>query len=450
MTEFDAIMDRVQEHAVQVYPKDLFDQYRLLEKKFWERDETAKLQIAYKIKEIKESINQKRLSLDWKSFFNNLLGKVENKDRISLKDIITMEYAPVEMSEHIIKISKIIAKRRTEENSEEVRVCKSIYGFTTCIKPCAYGAYGSCLFAARKNDDKSLAEKIFGNITTVGGFLKEMEALTFSNNRKLITTSHKVNNEVLEVILNTIRAARNNSSLASLPICVSLGHLNEAQIVQLKDAGATRINHNLETSYYNSLYLAAISNNQNNNGDKTNSSNEYRKRLTTLITALKNKIGVCSGGMFFYGDDEIVEDRILLYLTLNELDKIFEINSSPFNVYVPLRDIVDESIGWFNAFELPSVERKETISRFTILKTLLSFSLIASTHHKIIISAGSKWLGDEYYKLAVELGGGAGLANYLQQMDNEKTIATVQALMNSNATENTLRYYPYNVTYKSL
>ena len=432
MKVIDNVMNSIQDHAMQIYPEELFYQYQILAKSFLEKNAADIKLAASNIAKIKNTLKKSKINIDWEMFFENLIEKVEKGEDISVKDIVTVEYTPVEMSQYLKQLATIIAKRRNEEDNEKMRLCKSIYGFTSCIEPCAYGSYGSCLFVARKNDKPSLAEKMLGNITSVEGYMKEIKAASqYATNLKLITTSHKVSSHVLEVILNTVKKTRNDEELRNFPICVSLGALDEKQIITLKKAGVTRINHNLETSYYNALYLSAVANNSDDsNGCRVSidSAHEYQKRLTTLITALNNKMHICSGGMFFYGDDEIAEDRILLYLTLNELDKIYKYNSSPFNVYVPLKDIVNESIGWFNAFELPCVERKKTIDSFSIFKTIIAFSLVVHANHKIVISAGSKWLGQEYYSLAVELGGGAGLASYLQQMGSHKSIEIVQKI----------------------
>ncbi len=280
---------------------------------------------------------------------------------------------------------------------------------------------------------------MLGNISSVDEFVCAIKEKSFSNNRKLITTSRKVTKRQFQVILDTIKAIRceNETEISTLPMCVSLGSLNEHHIIELKSSGATRINHNLETSYYNSLYLSSLSQAaENHQGKSKIANNEYQRRLSTLLNGLKNDIGFCSGGMLFYGDDETIEDRILLYLTYRELDTIKAGNSSPFNVYVPIDEIVEKSSEWFDTFDLPVIERKERIDRYRILKTLISFTLIVSSQHKIIVSAGSKWLGNEYYELAVKLSRGAGLANYLQQIDSQTTRNVVNKLNSVNATSN--------------
>ncbi len=436
MTELNELMDTIHNLAAQIYPEPIFKAYKELEKNFHDRPKAV--EIASRIKQLKTEYNKEIVAMDWDTFFEVLKESVAMGRNVSVKDIVTMEYAPEDHAHYVIDILNMVAEKRMAENKEAIRVCQSIYAFTTCLKPCAYGTYGSCLFVPRAGTKKSMAEQIFGNITTVEEFVSAIKDKSFSNNRKLITTSHKIDDHPFKVILDTIKKIRRDPDpeTRDLPMCVSLGSVDEQQILQLKEAGATRLNHNLETSYFNSLYLSAMA--QNSDREEQNNKqfhNEYHKRLTTLLTGLKNDMGFCSGGMFFYGDEEIIEDRILLYLTFSELDKIKKGNSSPFNVYVPLDEIVDKSTGWFNAFELPAIERKTTIDRFRILKTLLSFSLIVSSQHKIIVSAGSKWLEKEYYEIAVRVGGGAGLANYLQQIDTETTKEVVMKLQKEMAEE---------------
>jgi biotin synthase len=430
MKVFDSVMNSIKEHAKGIYPKELFSQYQNLEKSYLEKNEADKKTAASNIAEIKSSLKKRKININWEMFFESLIEKVEKGEDIPIKDIVTVEYAPSEMSQYLLRLAGSVAKRRNAVDDEKIRLCKSIYGFTTCVEPCGYGSYGSCLFASRENNESSIAEKMFGNITTTEEYLKEIKAASqYATNLKLITTSHRASSDVLEVVLNSVKKTREDKEVRDFPICISIGSMDEEQIIMAREAGVTRINHNLETSYYNALYLSTISNNSDACDKETaDSAHEYRRRLTTLTSALQNKIGVCSGGMFFYGDDEIAEDRILLYLTFKELDKIYKNNSSPFNVYVPLKNIIDESVGWFNAFALPCVNRENTIDSFTIFKTLVTFSLVVHANHKIVISAGSKWIGDEYYSLAVELGGGAGLKSYLQQMDSEKSIEIAQKI----------------------
>ncbi|WP_434133793.1 hypothetical protein KIAC18_002122 [Sporomusa sphaeroides] len=434
METFDVVMNAIRQYAMQVYPDELLYQYQVLEKSCLESNEKEKQQAVQRIRKIKNELKMAKPKVEWETFFAHLEDKVEHGDNISIADIITTEYAPPETAHHLLSLARAIAKRRNELNGENTRLCKSIYGFTTCLNPCAYGSYGSCLFAARRDNEPSIAEKMFGNITTVDEYVNEIRAAKteqHANNVKLITTSHKVDSNVLEVVTSAIKKTRRDENIKDIPICVSLGSVDEEQILKLKEAGATRVNHNLETSYFNALFLASIASNKDNGklqGQKVDSVGEYKKRLTTVVTALKNEMTICSGGMFFYGDDEIPEDRILLYLTLNELDKIWKTNSSPFNVFVPLKDIIDESVGWFNAFGLSCVDRSNSIDGFAIFKTLVTFALIVPPRHKIMLNAGSKWFGEEWFSLAMELGGGAGLASYLQQVNSHRTVEIAQLI----------------------
>ncbi len=85
-------------------------------------------------------------------------------------------------------------------------------------------------------------------------------------------------------------------------ICGSLGRLKEQALHRLKEAGMTRIHHNLETSenYYPEICT----------------SQQWRDRLDTVHEARKEGYSVCSGGLFGLG--ESWEDRLDLIYFLRE------------------------------------------------------------------------------------------------------------------------------------
>ncbi len=297
MKKYNDVMRLIREYAKELYPETLLDNYHRLEKSMADHNASEAKRIADRIRRIKLDLNAREANIDWEGFFEDVTYKVRNDAPIPLADIVTLEQAPPESAANVFHLAEILAADRYGRNGENVRLCKSIYGFTTCTNPCAYGSYGSCLFASREGDDVSIAEKMFGNVTTVQAYLEKIRTAKTndcSNNLKLITTSHKVDEKVLGVILTTLRKARKDPDFKDFPFCVSLGSVDEKQIVRLKEAGATRINHNLETSYYNAMYLAAVSNGENGGGHERAGAREYAKRLKTLITALENKMSIAA------------------------------------------------------------------------------------------------------------------------------------------------------------
>lgn len=83
-------------------------------------------------------------------------------------------------------------------------------------------------------------------------------------------------------------------SALGMEVCCTLGMLTEAQAEQLKEAGLTAYNHNLDTSpeFYGSIITTRV----------------YDERLETLAAVRKAGITVCCGGILGMGERE--SDRI--------------------------------------------------------------------------------------------------------------------------------------------
>jgi biotin synthase len=101
-----------------------------------------------------------------------------------------------------------------------------------------------------------------------------------------------------------------------LEVCCTLGMLNEGQAEQLKEAGLSAYNHNLDTSpgFYGSIITTRV----------------YDDRLRTLAAVRKAGITVCCGGILGMGERE--EDRIGLLQQLAILNPHPE--SVPINMLV--------------------------------------------------------------------------------------------------------------------
>src|SRR5208283_6075939 len=101
-----------------------------------------------------------------------------------------------------------------------------------------------------------------------------------------------------------------------LEVCCTLGMLTEAQAQQLKQAGLTAYNHNLDTSpeFYGNIITTIV----------------YEDRLQTISYVRKAGITVCCGGILGMGESE--EDRIGLLQQLANLDPHPE--SVPINMLV--------------------------------------------------------------------------------------------------------------------
>jgi biotin synthase len=115
-----------------------------------------------------------------------------------------------------------------------------------------------------------------------------------------------------ERVLEMVRGV----SALDLEVCCTLGMLTEEQAVQLKQAGLTAYNHNLDTSpeFYGNIITTRL----------------YQDRLQTLSHVRKAGITVCCGGILGMGETE--EDRIGLLRQLSNLDPHPE--SVPINMLV--------------------------------------------------------------------------------------------------------------------
>lgn len=103
-----------------------------------------------------------------------------------------------------------------------------------------------------------------------------------------------------------------------LEVCCTLGMLKPHQAQQLKDAGLTAYNHNLDTSpsYY----------------DKIITTRTYQDRLDTIRAVSDAGISVCCGGIMGLG--ESVNDRLEMLETLAQLTPPPE--SIPINCLIPI------------------------------------------------------------------------------------------------------------------
>jgi biotin synthase len=116
-------------------------------------------------------------------------------------------------------------------------------------------------------------------------------------------------------VLESVRAV----AALGMEVCCTLGMLTEAQAMQLKEAGVTAYNHNLDSSpeFYSSIISTRV----------------YQERLETIAAVRKAGITVCCGGILGMGESET--DRIGLLHQLATLDPHPE--SVPINMLVRAR-----------------------------------------------------------------------------------------------------------------
>ncbi|MEX0317222.1 MAG: biotin synthase BioB [Ruegeria sp.] len=102
--------------------------------------------------------------------------------------------------------------------------------------------------------------------------------------------------------------------------CMTLGMLDDTQVVQLRDAGLDYYNHNIDTSerYYSEVITTRT----------------FGDRLDTLNRVREAGIKVCSGGILGMGEEDA--DRIDMLVTLANLPEAPD--SVPINMLMPQAD----------------------------------------------------------------------------------------------------------------
>jgi len=160
---------------------------------------------------------------------------------------------------------------------------------------------------------------------------------------------------------NVLEMVRGVSALG-MEVCCTLGMLTDEQAVQLKDAGLTAYNHNLDTSpeFYGSIITTRV----------------YEDRLKTLAAVRQAGITVCCGGILGMGERE--EDRIGLLHQLASL--------APHPESVPINMLV--RVEGTPLAAMPALDPLEMVRAIATARVLMPAS-------RVRLAAGRKQLSPE-------------------------------------------------------
>lgn len=194
----------------------------------------------------------------------------------------------------------------------------------------------------------------------------------------IVTSGRLPSDEDFKKILDMIKEV---SKIEGLHCCCSLGILNEEQVKQIKEAGAERYNHNLNTakSYH----------------DEICTTHDFQDRVNTVKLIQKYGIEACTGGIIGMGETR--KQRVELAVELAELNP----KSVPINFLNPIEGTPLENMD----SEIDEEEILKTICIFRIAmpKALLRYAGGRTTR-----------FSQEYQKLGIEAGINALLVgNYL-------------------------------------
>lgn len=129
----------------------------------------------------------------------------------------------------------------------------------------------------------------------------------------IVTSGKRLSDHEVGFMCQAIQKIRKETNIS---VCVSFGLLHVEQYRKLKDAGATRVHNNLETSrrFFSSICTT----------------HTYDEKISAIRAAQEAGLSVCSGGIMGLG--ETPEDRIDMAFTLRELG----VKSIPVNMLNPI------------------------------------------------------------------------------------------------------------------
>lgn len=127
------------------------------------------------------------------------------------------------------------------------------------------------------------------------------------------TSGNRPSDTEIEELCDIVRAIKADTQL---PLCASLGLLQDGQAEKLKAAGLDRVNHNLNTSqrYYSQICTT----------------HTFQERVDTIARCQDAGLEICSGGIV--GQGETDDDIIDMLLALREIKP----QAIPINFLIPI------------------------------------------------------------------------------------------------------------------
>ncbi|KAI0094582.1 biotin synthase [Irpex rosettiformis] len=173
-----------------------------------------------------------------------------------------------------------------------------------------------------------------------------------------------------EKILTMVREVRG----MGMEVCTTLGMLSPEQARQLKEAGLTAYNHNLDTS--REFYPTVIT------------TRSYDERLDTISAVRNAGISVCSGGILGLGESDA--DRVGLIWEVSSMPEHPE--SFPVNALVPIPGT--------------PLEDNEPVAYHTLLRTIATARIVLPTTI-IRLAAGRQTLDESKQAMCFMAGANA-------------------------------------------
>lgn len=200
--------------------------------------------------------------------------------------------------------------------ADEIRrhFCGNTFDMCTIINGKCGKCSEDCKYCAQSAHYHTACEEAYGLLPT-----KELLAGAKENARRgvlrysIVTSGKALSNQEVAQVCESIRAIRRETGIQ---VCISFGLLKEEQFVQLKEAGASRVHCNLESS---ERFFPQVC-----------TTHTFADKIETLKAAKRAGLSLCSGGIMGLG--ETMEDRIDMVLTAREIG----VKSIPVNLLNPI------------------------------------------------------------------------------------------------------------------
>ena len=194
------------------------------------------------------------------------------------------------------------------------RFCGNVFDMCTIINGKCGKCSEDCKYCAQSAHYHTACEESYGLLSTE----ELLEQAKYNDERgvlrySIVTSGRALPDREVEQVCESIRAIRQETGIQ---VCVSFGLLTEAQFRKLKEAGASRVHCNLESS---ERFFPEVC-----------TTHTYAEKVETLKAAKRAGLSICSGGIIGLG--ETMEDRIDMVLTARELG----VKSIPVNLLNPI------------------------------------------------------------------------------------------------------------------
>lgn len=235
------------------------------------------------------------------NFTQKMKEKVLSGELLGREEAITLSKEPLE------ELTQAAEEIRAAMCGNGFDICTIINGKCgRCSEDCKYCAQSAHYHTACTESYPLLsAEKLLEGAR----YNAERGVLRYS----IVTSGRKLSDKEVDQVCESIRAIKRETSIE---VCVSFGLLDEEQFRKIKEAGASRVHCNLETS---ANYFPNVC-----------TTHTYEEKIETLKAARRAGLSICSGGILGLG--ETMEDRIDMVLTARELG----VKSVPVNLLNPI------------------------------------------------------------------------------------------------------------------